>query len=484
MKKFKVLSILMAVVLMATVAFAASPSTLKKNTWNAEQVFKQGITAENFITLNGASVLTNTSRVFYVRSTTGANTLGNDQGLSFSKPWATIDYAINQCTASEGDVIVVLPYHAETIAAADGFDADVAGISIIGIGIGEAMPTLTFSAIGSTVAIGADDVTVKNIRFLAGITDVVKAIAVEAGGDNFLLLNCEFPAPATATVEFLDAIDLIAAADGVKIIGNTYWGAGTSLANHFIDAGNGVNTRLEVRDNFIWDNFAVSAIWSNDIDLLARIEGNTINNLTAGQHCVEYSTTATGVIKDNLFISTTYADTLDPGSMYVSGNKLASAVDSSPVDIPPDPNKALRSVVKSDGSCAAAGDDDLFIITGGPVRAKIVGVVTDTIGTTATNGDLQIDVTAPANTFDLNAAPVAIEQDAIGTVYTNVDSTSVFTATTLGASIIDDVAAAEAEFILPVGTVIFRSSGASAGTIQWTMTYEALSPNSMVVPAP
>jgi len=473
----------MSILLIAGSVYAATPSTLKKNVWNAEQVFKHGISVDNFITLNGASVLTNTSRVFYVRSTTGSNTLGNDQGLSYSKPWATIDYAINQCTASEGDVIVVLPYHAETIAAADGFDADIAGISIIGIGIGEAMPTLTFSAVGSTVAIGADDVTVKNIRFLAGITDVVKAIAVEAGGDNFLLLNCEFPAPATTTVEFLDAIDLIAAADGVKIIGNTYWGAGTSLANHFIDAGNGVNTRLEVIDNFIWGNFAVSAIWSNDIDLLARIEGNTINNLTAGQHAVEYSTTATGVIKDNLFISTTFADTLDPGSMYVSGNKLAFAIDSAPMDIP-QTNMALRSVVKSDGTVAAAANDNIFVVSGGPVRAQILGRVTTIIGTTATNGDLQIVTTAPAGTVTLNSAPVAIETDAVGTVYTSLGTSSVFTATTAGAQIIDAVASPEAYFILTPGTVHFRSSGASSGVIEWTMTYEALSPNSLVVAAP
>jgi len=140
-----------------------------------------------------------------------------------------------------------------------------------------------------------------------------------------------------------------------------------------------------------------------------------------------------------------------------------------------------NSVVKSDGAYLT-GDDDLFDITGGPVRARIVGVVTTLCGG-ATNGDLQIDVTEPAQTVDLNAGAVACDNDAAGTVYTCIDTTSVFTPTTNGASIVDNVGANEATFILPVGTVIFRSSGAQSGVISWCMTYEPLTPDSVVTAA-
>ena len=140
-----------------------------------------------------------------------------------------------------------------------------------------------------------------------------------------------------------------------------------------------------------------------------------------------------------------------------------------------------RCVEKTDGA-VLTGDDDLFDITGGPVRAQIIGVVT-TIIDGATNGDLQIDVVAPVQTVDLNAAPVAINSDAVGTVYTCIDSTSVFTPTTNGASIIDVVAAPEAYFILPVGTVIFRSSAVQTGVIAWYMQYQPLTPNSTVTAA-
>src|SRR5688572_2883165 len=71
--------------------------------------------------------------IFFVHSGTGSN---SNDGSSPDSPMATLDAAIGLCTASKGDTIYVMPGHAETIAAADGFDADVAGVSIVGIGWG------------------------------------------------------------------------------------------------------------------------------------------------------------------------------------------------------------------------------------------------------------------------------------------------------------------------------------------------------------
>lgn len=352
MKKFKTVSIfLMAVLFMATVAFGATPSTLKSNVWNAEQVFKHGITAEDFITLNGASIVTSTAKVFFVRSTTGANTLGNNQGLSWEKPFATVDYAINQCTASRGDTIIVLPYHAESFTAADGFDADVAGINIIGIGKGDAMPTFTFADTDATVAVGAADVTFKNLAFKAGISDIVIGISVEAAGDNFTLDSCYFPVPSTATFEFLDVIDLASGADGFAAIGNVYRDGTSSAANHFIEAGNGVNKNMRIIGNDIQGRFAVSAIWSDAIDTGAYIADNVIRNDISGQHAIEFTTTANGMIVRNVFYTDTYASTLDPGSMYSADNIAVNSIDLSAVPIP-----ALPAI----GTVTAGSADDIL----------------------------------------------------------------------------------------------------------------------------
>lgn len=145
-------------------------------------------------------------------------------------------------------------------------------------------------------------------------------------------------------------------------------------------------------------------------------------------------------------------------------------------------NAPWKCVEKTDGA-VLTGDDDLFTISGGPVLAQIFGLVTTAIGANAANFDLQIDVTEPAATVDLNAAPVACTDDAAGTIYMCLDSTSVFTPVTAGAVIIDKVAAPITEFILPAGTVILRSSAANTGVIAWYMLYRQMSPNSTVVAA-
>ena len=140
-----------------------------------------------------------------------------------------------------------------------------------------------------------------------------------------------------------------------------------------------------------------------------------------------------------------------------------------------------KAVVKTDGA-SITGNDDLFVITGGAVRARIVGLVT-TVLTGAANGDLQIVVTEPAGTVDLNTAPVATDNDAAGTVYTNVAATGVFTPSTSGV-FLSSVATLETEYILPIGTVHFRSSAAqTGGVITWYMTYIPLSPDSVVTAA-
>jgi hypothetical protein len=66
-----------------------------------------------------------------------------------------------------------MPGHAETIAAASGITADVAGISIIGLGNGSLRPTITWSATASTFVVSAANVTISNIICTLTIDEVV-----------------------------------------------------------------------------------------------------------------------------------------------------------------------------------------------------------------------------------------------------------------------------------------------------------------------
>lgn len=147
--------------------------------------------------------------------------------------------------------------------------------------------------------------------------------------------------------------------------------------------------------------------------------------------------------------------------------------------------KAILSpqcAVKTDGA-VLNGRDPIFTISGGPVRARIVGLVTTVIGGAA-NLRLQHITTEPAATVDLNNGAVAVDSDAAGTLYYNVGATSVFTPSSgLGFLLVDPVTVDETYFLLAPGAVQCLGSAAQTGVIAWYMTYDKLSPTSAVVAA-
>jgi hypothetical protein len=123
-----------------------------------------------------------TGEVFYVAKSGLQARTWLQKRVPESKLFLTIDAAIGACTANRGDVIYVCPGHTETIAVAGGITADVAGISIIGLGNGNLRPVISFSATTSTFAISAANVTVKNIQVTNTIDEVVTLFHVTAAG--------------------------------------------------------------------------------------------------------------------------------------------------------------------------------------------------------------------------------------------------------------------------------------------------------------
>src|SRR5690349_3795433 len=76
--------------------------------------------------------------IYFVGSGVTGATDAAGYGKTPDAPFATLDYAIGQCTASQGDVIYLLPGHTETTTA---IALDVAGVRIIGLGWGRIRPT-------------------------------------------------------------------------------------------------------------------------------------------------------------------------------------------------------------------------------------------------------------------------------------------------------------------------------------------------------
>lgn len=139
--------------------------------------------------------LSYTGTVFFVSSGTGSSA---NAGKSIAKPKATIAQALALCTAGKGDVVVVMPGHAEDLTAAAAITASTSGVTILGVGNGRARPTLTWktSTAAQFIVTGANT-TFKNMVFdLTGIDAVVAAFAVDAADVAFE--DCEFITNAAA----------------------------------------------------------------------------------------------------------------------------------------------------------------------------------------------------------------------------------------------------------------------------------------------
>ena len=212
---------------------------------------------------------------------------------------------------------------------ADEIDVDVAGVYIIGLGSDADMPTFTYTDTDGEFVIGAANVTVHNLRFVAGISGVTMGISIEAAGDNAKISNCDFPESGTSTYEFTDGIDLASGADGVIITGCEYYNADTTGAAHFIEMGNGVNNDIEISNNVIYGEFSVSAIWSDTVDLEVLIKDNVITNLTSDQHAIEFTGAATGTICGNKIYTNAEGTSIDPGSMKCIENYVTTTTDAS-----------------------------------------------------------------------------------------------------------------------------------------------------------
>lgn len=129
--------------------------------------------------------------------------------------FATIDAAIGACTANAGDTIFVLPGHTEAVTVSS-IACDVAGVAIIGLGVGAMKPVLTFGATDSRINVTAANCVFRNFRWTAGIGDVVTAVLHATAAQNTQYIDIEFYA--TSTFNFINGFTLGAAniSDGCR----------------------------------------------------------------------------------------------------------------------------------------------------------------------------------------------------------------------------------------------------------------------------
>src|SRR5581483_8748396 len=184
-----------------------------------------------------------TGQYFFVHNS-GSN---NSSGKKPESPLATIDYAIGLCTASAGDVIVVMPGHAESISGAGAIAADVAGIQIIGLGTANLRPTITLHTTATTIAVSAANVTFRNLIIKTDVDAVVKVFNITAAGCTLDAVDFA----ETASCACLQFALTSAAADDL-VIQNCKWvqtqTAATALAQWIVLIG---ADRATIKNNFL-----------------------------------------------------------------------------------------------------------------------------------------------------------------------------------------------------------------------------------------
>lgn len=230
-----------------------------------------------------------------------------------------------QARAARGDVILVMPGHAETISAT--VDYALAGLKVIGLGTGDNRPTLTVTADTGIKLTGAGS-RFSNFIVSAGGPSLTHGIYVGAAGVEVDHVLMDAP---TATNYFDEWISADSA-DRLNLHDNeVLWtGADTAAVVASITVNDSPFAKIE-RNRTYGDNPVGSIRLDSDVSDGVVIRDNTLHNLDTDGICISVGGAAnTGLAARNvLATSDTVSDGLVPGSLkyfenYVCNDSLES----------------------------------------------------------------------------------------------------------------------------------------------------------------
>lgn len=237
-----------------------------------------------------------------------------------SKLVQTLNAALGYCESGKGDIVVVMPDHAEDISSADQMSNLVAGTQILGLGSGQLRPTFTWTAATATFLLDVANVTLDNLILEmapaanGGVT-VAAPITVSAAGCR--ISNCRINFGADADDIVGQAINSTAAADDFVFAHNRCFGATAAECETFLNVI-GMD-RLQVIGNFI--SGATSAVGVGLIraettaSLDINIVGNVVqNNLADSEEAITLMNGCTGFMDGNLM------GVLDDASVEMDNN--------------------------------------------------------------------------------------------------------------------------------------------------------------------
>lgn len=241
--------------------------------------------------LNFGIITKGTGKVIYVDSAVGSN---NNNGFEPGEAKATIAGAISAATANNGDIILVLPGHSETVTSA--ITVSKAGLSIIGMGEGLLRPSITGNGTIDAVDITANNVLLENFQFPAPGTDD-QASDVNVSGAGVTLRRLYSIGSTTSK----NKTDIITVASGANDLLVEFCRA----YNTVVDCVSWLSleaavARAVIRDNVVMGTFSTAALMDEATATLATIQRNIIKNTKAATAVVDFSTgNTTGVMSSN-----------------------------------------------------------------------------------------------------------------------------------------------------------------------------------------
>lgn len=304
------------------------------------------------ITIRGIPLTqTHPGQTFWVSNAAASTLRGQRNGSdgnrgTFDSPFATVDYAIGQCSAGRGDIIFVKPGHAESVSSAGAIAADVAGIAIIGLGRGTARPTLTFdTAATARIAVSAANILFSNILFIANFADVATYFLLTTA-PGMVVDSCEFrDTDSTHNALAVITTTVSVVADDLTFSNNRVIQLGTTAATTAIKVL-GTHDRLTILDNYFnraaLSNTAVilahGALVVTSLDMgRNKVFSPSTDTASGGALISTTSTTNTGMVYDNYVKSLDVAGMLviTTGSKYgFTNNLMSGTADSSGILIP------------------------------------------------------------------------------------------------------------------------------------------------------
>jgi hypothetical protein len=231
--------------------------------------------------------------VWYVNSSTGSN--GNT-GTSPNLPFSTLAYALS--VAAAGDTIVLAPGFAVTLTAV--LTLTLARLTIIGIGIGTAKPTITVNAAVDGLSLEAANITIDNVHFAAPETDAATAmINVAAAGCR--LFNISGIGSKTAK-NFVSGITIASGADDLFIRDLEIYNSVVAMDN-FISIEAAV-ARLKMRNVFCFGDVVTAGIIDGATATHLNWADVTIGILGTTLPAIILDNNPTGLIRDSNFSGT------------------------------------------------------------------------------------------------------------------------------------------------------------------------------------